>query len=62
MFDPNITINFNGSPDEFFTGLISMTNQLEPKRFWAIWAIFFILACGVAIALILWAYSLVQFR
>lgn len=44
----------------FTRGFIKMANQLEPKRFWAIWSIFFILAIGVAGAVIVWAYATVM--
>lgn len=44
---------------KFIKGFITMANQLEPKRFWAIWLVFFILAIGIASSLILWAYSLI---
>lgn len=60
MLDFNINVdasqlNFN----KLTTGFITMANQLEPKRFWAIWLVFFILVLGISGALILWAYSLI---
>lgn len=58
----DFTIIFDGSNTTFtkiLQGFITMTNKLTTVRFWAIWAIFFMLSLGVSVALVLWAYSLI---